>query len=255
LIEICTLEKAMPGGILGSVGELAVAIGNLEFIRSQRIPVDQDWLRQVTTLLEQGESPLLIAVDGVLCTLLGLSDPLRKNARETVAMLERDGWTVGILSGDHPEIVARVGEQLGVVDIDCRGGLSPEEKLNIVRDSHQQYPTVVMVGDGANDAAALAAADVGIAVRGGAEVSLKAAPVYVASGQLTSIHNLVVGARRTKSVIYAMFAVSLSYNLIAVALAMAGLVSPLAAALLMPISSVSVLAIVLATPTFEDSKR
>ncbi len=254
LCESGKLEKAIRGGVLGSAGECRVAIGNLEFMRSQRIGVHQDWLRLVTRSLAQGESPLLIAVDGELCTLLGLSDPLRKNARETIATLERNGWTVGILSGDHPEIVNRVGVLLGLAAKDCRGGLSPEAKLNIVRNSHSQYPVVVMVGDGANDAAALAAADVGIAVRGGAEVSLQAAPVYVASGQLTSIHNLIVGARRTRRVIYAMFAVSLSYNLIAVTLAMAGLVSPLAAAMLMPISSVSVLAIVLSARTFQESK-
>ena len=166
--------------------------------------------------------------------------------------LKRDGWTVGILSGDHPEIVARVGSQLGLRSEDCRGGLTPEQKLETVRTTRRVGSTVVMVGDGANDAAALAAADVGIAVRGGAEVSLQAAPVFVSSGQLTTIHNLMVGARRTNRVIYAMFAVSLSYNLLAVALAMAGLISPLAAALLMPISSVSVLAIVLGLRTFEE---
>jgi Cu2+-exporting ATPase len=255
LFNNAVLDKALPGGVLGTVDGQRVAIGNLDFLRSQHIAVDKDWMTPIESLLGRGEAPLLVAVDGAVCTLLGLSDPLRKNARETIAKLARDGWSLGILSGDHAEIVARVGQQLGMRAEDCRGGLSPEEKLEIVRASRRSSSTVVMVGDGANDAAALAAADVGIAVRGGAEVSLQAAPVFVSSGQLSSIHNLIVGARRTNRVIYAMFAVSLSYNILAVALAMAGLVSPLAAALLMPISSVSALAIVLGVRTFEESNR
>ncbi len=255
LIGSAVLDQAVPGGVLGTVEGQRVAIGNLDFFQGQHIVVDQAWMDQIEALLSRGEAPLLIAIDGVICTLLGLSDPLRKGARETIAKLVRDGWSLGILSGDHAEIVSRVGQQLGIPAADCHGGLSPEEKLDCVRASRRSDSTVVMVGDGANDAAALAAADVGIAVRGGAEVSLQAAPVFVASGQLTTIHNLIVGARRTNRVIYAMFAVSLSYNTLAVALAMSGLISPLAAALLMPISSVSVLAIVLATRTFEESNR
>lgn len=252
LIDSAVLDKAIPGGVVGTVDGQHVAIGNIGFIRSQEIAIDEDWIAEIEFLLVRGEAPLLIAIDGVVCTLLGLSDPLRKGARETIAKLTRDGWAIGILSGDHAEIVSRVGQQLGIRAEDCRGGLTPEEKLEVVRASRRDS-TVVMIGDGANDAAALAAADVGIAVRGGAEVSLQAAPVFVSSGRLTTIHNLVVGARRTNRVIYAMFAASLSYNILAVALAMAGWISPLAAALLMPISSVSVLAIVLGARTFKES--
>jgi len=255
LISSAVLDQAVSGGVLGTVDGQRVAVGNMDFIQALHIVVDQDWITQIKTLLGCGEAPLLIAVDGVMCTLLGLSDPLRKGARETIAKLVREGWSLGLLSGDHPEIVSRVGQQLGIRAEDCHGGLLPEEKLELVRESRRSGSTVVMVGDGANDAAALAAADVGIAVRGGAEVSLQAAPVFVSSGQLTTIHNLIVGARRTNRVIYAMFAVSLSYNILAVALAMTGLISPLVAALLMPTSSVSVLAIVLAARTFEESNR
>ncbi len=255
LIDSATLESARPGGVLGSIDCHRVVVGNLDFLRNQHIIVNSEWMTLIDTLLNRGEAPLLIAVDGKMTTLLGLSDPLRANARDTIEKLARDGWSVGVLSGDHADIVSRVGQQLGLRGEDCRGGLSPEEKLEIVRSSRQKDSTVVMVGDGANDAAALAAADVGIAVRGGAEVSLQAAPVFVATGQLTTIHNLMVGARRTNRVIYAMFAVSLSYNILAVVLAMAGWISPLAAALLMPISSVSVLAIVLGVRTFEETNR
>ncbi len=248
-----TLEQAVPGGILGTVEGKAIAVGNLELLKSQDIQLTEHWRRAVEAMLERGEAPLFIAVDSEVRTVVGLSDPLRPQARETIDRLRREGWQVGVLSGDHPSIVARVCEQLGMDLENCHGGLSPEEKLQIVRDSREKDQTVVMVGDGANDAAALAAADVGIAMRGGAEVSLRAAPVFVATGQLTTIHNLVVGAKRTGRVIRTVFPVSLSYNLIAVGLAMTGWITPLAAALLMPISSVSVLAIVLAARTFEDS--
>jgi Cu2+-exporting ATPase len=155
---------------------------------------------------------------------------------------------VGILSGDHPEIVRHVAAQVGVDADRALGGLSPEQKLSIVRE--RDSAAVVMVGDGANDAAALAAADVGIAVRGGAEVSLQAAPIYVASGSIAAIVDLVRGARSTAWLIATAFLVSLSYNAVAVGLAMAGLITPLAAAVLMPISSISVLTLTLVWPTF-----
>ena len=90
-----------------------------------------------------------------------------------------------MLSGDHPEIVAAVGRTLGFNAADCRGGITPEGKLDFARES-ATHGTTIMIGDGVNDAAALAAATVGIAVRGGAEASLAAADVSIAIGSIGS---------------------------------------------------------------------
>lgn len=245
-------SQSVGNGVMGQVDGRRVHVGNQSFVEQQSLECDAVWIQNAAQLTQDGESPVFMAIEGRVAAVAGISDPLRRDAASTVAELKRLGWKVGILSGDHPDIVRRVAIEAGVDPDDCRGGMSPEDKLEAMRRSKQASPEqqVVMVGDGANDAAALARADVGIAVRGGAEVSLQAAPVFVASGKLSSITNLIIGSRRTRTLIYATFAVSLMYNLVAVGLALAGWISPLLAAILMPASSVSVLAITIAARTF-----
>jgi P-type Cu2+ transporter len=165
-----------------------------------------------------------------------------------------------MLSGDNSAVVARVANQVGIEPTMAYGDLSPEQKVNVVKKGAikaggTNKTPVIMVGDGANDAAALAAADVGIAVRGGAEVSLQAAPVYVSAGELSVVASLIRAARSSRLLIYTTFGVSITYNLIAVTLAVMGQISPLIAAILMPISSVTVLTITLAWPVFMEQKK
>jgi Cu2+-exporting ATPase len=262
-------------GVTGVVAGHDIAVGSVAFIQSQSAALSDAIDQSVNECLAAGASPVVVAVDGHACCVLGVSDPIKPDAADVIADLRSMGYRVGILSGDHCEIVDRVAAKVGVDPEMAIGGMSPEDKLAVVRREKQTVAlksqtvalksqtvapetesgqTVIMVGDGANDAAALAAADVGIAVRGGAEVSLQAAPIFVASGGLDGIADLVRGARRTSWLIRTAFAVSLGYNVIAVALAMAGQISPLIAAILMPASSVSVLSLVLAWPTFSQRK-
>ncbi len=247
------LDHVATSGVVGEAEQQKLCVGNRQHMRQHDIVIDAELGRRLEQLAAEGESPILIAVEGIVVTLLGLSDPLRSGALETIAELGRRGWSMGILSGDHPQIVRSVAQQLGLAQGRCFGGLSPEEKLAAIRESRQTQQTVVMVGDGANDAAALAAADVGIALRGGAEVSLQTAPVFIASGKLDSLLTLLRGAKSTTRLVLLNFALSLGYNLVAVGLAMAGWISPLIAALLMPLSSVSVLALTLAWRSFDEA--
>ena len=211
---------------------------------------------KIRECLSQQSTPVIVAVDSSAVAVLAIADPIKRDAANAIERIRESGWEVGILSGDHERIVESVARQVGIETGRAHGGLSPEQKLQRFTDSKGNAgeaaagATSVMIGDGANDAAALAAADVGIAVRGGAEVSLQAAPVFIASGAMSSVADLIGASRRTNRLIRTTFAVSLAYNVIAVCLAILGFINPLVAAILMPISSVSVLSLTLAWPTF-----
>lgn len=243
------LISAAKGGVTGQSMGMRVDVGNVSFIHAQRAVIESEFAEAAERLLRRGISPVVIAVEGKVVAVAGISDPIKPDARTVIERLTQIGWQVGILSGDQNETVQRIAAELGIASEDALAELSPEDKLRIVRND-RDLERVVMVGDGVNDAAALAAADVGVAVRGGAEVSLQAAPVFVASGRLAEIEQLILGSRRTTRLIHRTFAVSLGYNLLAVGLAASGQITPLIAAVLMPISSVSVLALTLASTTF-----
>jgi Cu2+-exporting ATPase len=243
-----TTTTVVDGGVRGTSKNQAVVVGNLTLVQQSGIHMPEPMMSAYQAVLADNASAVIVAVDGTASAVMRVHDPIRSDAKNTVQRIESMGWEVGILSGDHADVVASVAETLGIDSSRAMGGLTPEDKLSIVQNSNAK--TTVMIGDGANDAAALAAADVGIAVRGGAEVSLQAAPVFVASGETRSIAELFAAAGRTVRLIYVAMAVSLAYNIAAVTLAMSGQISPLLAAVFMPLSSISVLSLTVAWPIF-----
>lgn len=244
------IEQTSGGGLSGCVEGHRISLGTLNYLAEQNIPVGDGDETRFAEIAQRGASPIALAVDGHLLSVLAVADCLRTESRDVVRRLKRSGWQVGLLSGDHQKAVDRIAAEVGVAPDMAMGGLTPEQKLETIRSSRRSGRTVVMVGDGVNDAAALAAADVGVAIRGGAEASLAAAPVYLADGRLSGLPILIDASRKTIGVIHRNFAASLTYNAIAVGLAMAGLINPLVAAIMMPISSLTVLSMTLASRTF-----
>lgn len=181
-----------------------------------------------------------VAVGGHVTGLAEFGDQVRPDAVAAVEALRTRGWKLRLLSGDMPDVAEAVGEALGVEPTAVEGGATPERKQAVMAQLAREG-TVVMVGDGVNDAAAIARATVGVAVRGGAEASLAAADVYLSRPGLDGLVQLTEGARRTLGIIRRNIGISLGYNLVGIALAMTGTITPLAAAILMPLSSVSVI--------------
>jgi Cu2+-exporting ATPase len=237
--------------LTGCVDGRQIVVGSPRFVESQGIVIDSDKQQVRDETIQSGATPVLVAVDGHAVAVVGLGDPLREDTAAAVHRLTGLGWVPHVLSGDHPDVVAAVARQLGIPDQHATGSAAPEDKVQYVRQVAASG-NVVMVGDGVNDAAALSAATVGIAVHGGAEASLSAADVYLNRPGLTPILDLIAAARNTLRTIHRSLAASLCYNAVAASLAIAGIIGPLTAAVLMPISSFTVLAIAFASRTFKD---
>ncbi len=243
-----------PGlGIAGRLDGREVRVGNRAHMEGGGVAVPDGCLAIAAAAVADGLSPVFVAVDGRVAGVAGIGDAVRPDARRTIEALRARGAHVRILSGDHPEVVARVAAAVGLPGADALGGLAPEAKRDIVAALTAQAGrrgAVMMVGDGVNDAAALALADVGIAVQGGTGATIVAADVVLTRQGVAPILDLVDGAGRLRGVIRRNLGFSLFYNMGASGLALAGLVSPLLAAVLMPVSSLTVVLSSAFTRTF-----
>lgn len=244
----------VPGrGISGRIDSHDVSIGTAGHVQGEEQGAQGPIAEAAAAMVADGLSPVFVAVDGRLAGVAGIGDELRPEARATVAALAARGIRVRILSGDHPDVVARVGAALGLAGDDALGGLTPEAKRDIVAAlvaERTHAGTVVMVGDGVNDAAALALADVGIAVQGGMGATIVAADIVLTRDGVAPLLDMLDGARRLRGVIRRNITFSLLYNVAASSLAMAGFVGPLLAAVLMPVSSLTVVLSSALTRTF-----
>ena len=243
--EADSVEERLGRGIEGRVERTRVALGNANYLESLGISVTEAWRSKVDDLAERAWTPVFVAVDGQVCALAGFADPLRPEAKEFLEKLRKKGWALHLFSGDSPLVASTVGRLLGFGEREIRGGVSPEDKHDLVRTLKQEARKngnrVLMIGDGVNDAAALAEADVGIAVQGGSGASIGAAHVTLTQPGLEPVAELLEGSRRTLRIIYRNLLFSLGYNLVCATLAMMGKIDPLAAAVLMPISSLTVI--------------
>jgi Cu2+-exporting ATPase len=245
------LQELPRGGIVATVAGEELIVGSPALIAERLGPLPGWAAKLVQTHADAGRTPVLVAARGSVRAVVAFGDAIRPEARSSFQQLAKLGFRFHILSGDHQSVVDRVALELGVQIDDARGGQTPEAKLERIAELRQHGQRVIMVGDGVNDAAAMAAATVGIAVHGGAETCLRAADVFATRSGLAPILEAVQGSRRTLSAIRRGIAISLAYNLAGIALAVLGVLSPLLAAIMMPLSSISVVSLALRAKSFE----
>ncbi|MEW6667786.1 MAG: heavy metal translocating P-type ATPase [Thermodesulfobacteriota bacterium] len=225
-------------GVSGVVEGKKVILGNREFLRRQVVPQDQMLERVARDLESKGETVVFQAWDGKVRALIGFGDEPKGNARDLVSILQARGMKIRLVSGDSRATTAAVAAALNIGEF--AGQALPAEKMEIVRRLQEDGLRVGMVGDGSNDAPALAQADVGFALGSGSSLLQTGCDVTLLSTNLTKLLDAFDLAALSTRVIRQNLFFSFLYNLLGVPLAVSGLLNPIVAVLAMFASSLTV---------------
>lgn len=240
------LQVVAGAGVRAASDGRSILVGNERLLESAGIPT-ADAAPLVERLRKEGASPLLVALDDRYLGLIAVADAVAPHSRDAIDDLKSLGLEVHLLSGDHRQTVEAVARQVGIEQFTAE--VLPADKQTVVQKLQQQGKVVAMAGDGINDAPALAAADLGIAIGTGADVAIEAAEIVLVRQDLRSVGRAIRLSRATLRTIKQNLAWALVYNVLLIPSA-AGLLEPLtgwrlppsAAAAAMALSSVSVVA-------------
>jgi Cu+-exporting ATPase len=230
--------QSLPGkGVVGKVDGRPVVLGNVALLTGHGIDT-ADLLPRIEDLRKQGQTVMLLGVDGALAGLVGVADPIRASTPEAIRALHDDGLRVIMLSGDSKTTAEAVARRLGIDEVIAE--VLPQDKIAVVQRLQREGHVVAMAGDGINDAPALAQAQVGLAMGTGTDVAMESAGVTLVRGDLRGIARARRLSRATMRNIRQNLFLAFVYNILAVPLAAAGLISPVLASAAMTLSSLSV---------------
>ncbi len=229
-----------PGqGVTATVDGCCIVIGNAALFADQGI-ASGVLADEAARWAEQGKTPVHVAVDGEIRAVFAIADQPRAGAREAIALLHQLGLKTVMATGDVDAVAHHVARQVGIEQVIARA--TPAGKLAVIRDLQAAGERVGMIGDGINDAPALAAADVGFAIGGGADIAVESADITLVGGDIARVAAGVDLSRRSMAIIRQNLFWALGYNVIAIPVAAAGRLNPMIAAAAMAMSSVSVVA-------------
>ncbi len=221
------------GGVTATVGGKQIRVGSRDFLALASVELAEDGD------IPAGASVCHVAIDGVHAGLVAVADPASPDAAAAIAALRRLGITPVMITGDRAEVANEIGRAVGITNV--HAGARPTEKAALVRAQRDGHHKVAMVGDGINDAPALAAADLGIALGSGTEIAAAAADVTLLRGGIAAVPTALSLARATLHVIRRNLVAAFAYNAVCIPLAALGYLSPVLASAAMSLSSVSVL--------------
>jgi Cu2+-exporting ATPase len=232
--------EGKPGsGVTAVVDGLSIVIGTSDWLAQKNVVIDETLVESIHTLERDAVTCVHVAIDARYAGFIGIADQLRPDAKGLVESLRSVGIRMTLLSGDRRRVAEAIATKLGGMEIIAE--VRPEEKDRVIAGLQEQGEWVAMVGDGVNDAAALIRANVGIAVGSGTDVSLESADIVLMSDELDKVRLATALSRRTLRTIRQNIGISLLYNVIMIPLAMMAFITPLFAAIAMPISSLLVI--------------
>ena len=226
------------GGLSGTVEGKAVLAGNRSFIEERGVGIAPQMLAVLNECSRRCETAILVAVDKQVKAVLGFADRLKENSAQAVEILKDLGLKPVLLTGDGQEIAHQVGKKLGITEVIAQ--VKPKDKVEAVFAKQRQGALVAMIGDVVNDAAAIAQADLGIAMGSGTDVAMQAADITLMRSDLLAAIDAIRLSRRTLKTIKSNLFWAFAYNVAAIPLAAVGLLNPMLAGATMACSSLFV---------------
>ncbi len=246
LAKVTKFQSSTGGGVVGEVNGKIVLVGKPQFLKAQNIHGLDQLESKAAELQAQGQTAIFVAIDGRAAGILAVSDPIKESSPSAIEYLHQLGMKVIMLTGDNARTAKAVAEKLKIDQVEA--GVEPQHKNERVRQLRDQGHTVAMAGDGINDAPALAAADVGIAMGTGTDVAMESAGITLMKGDLRGIEKAIRLSRAVMSNIRQNLFFAFVYNTLGIPIA-AGvlfpfvglLLNPMIAGAAMSLSSVSVI--------------
>lgn len=230
LTRVKQFQSITGRGVSGQCKEQALLFGNKTLMLEQQIPVD-DYICVLQELSQLGQTPMLLAVNGQIAGIISVSDPIKDDSAEAVRELKKLGVRLIMVTGDNDITANAIAKQAGITEVKAQ--VLPEYKAAVVRELQRIGYCVGMVGDGINDAPALAQADVGMAIGGGTDVAIESADIVILQGSLLKVAEAMKLSSATLVNIKQNLLGAFFYNTISIPLA-AGLFYPLFGVLLNP---------------------
>ncbi len=256
LYEVQSFKAISGKGIEGVIDKTRYSIGNPAFLSSKNIPLSH--IQELYgTYAEQGKTPLVIADESQVLGILAVADTIKDGAAETVHALRQKGITVAMVTGDNATTAHAIAKSIGITDVVA--DVLPENKAEIVSDFQNEGLSVAMVGDGINDAPALAQSDIGIAMGQGTDIAIESADVILMQDHILKLNDAINLSRSTKKNILQNLFWALIYNTVCIPVAAGVLypsfgitLNPMIAATAMSLSSVSVVLNALSLKRFKS---
>ncbi|MDL1885779.1 copper-translocating P-type ATPase [Anaerolineae bacterium CFX8] len=232
-----SFEAESGRGVRAVVDGRTVLIGSPRFIREQSLAL-ADFEPRIEALQARGRTAVITAIDGGVAGLLGIADTIKDGSKEAVAALQNLGLEVVMVTGDNQLTAQAIADEVGIRRVLAE--VLPGQKADTIKSLQAEGKKVAMVGDGINDAPALAQADVGIAIGTGTDIAMEASDVTLMSGDLRGVARAIGLSKATMRTIYQNLFWAFIYNIILIPVAMLGLLVPMLAAAAMAFSSVFV---------------
>lgn len=238
ILPVDSFESLTGQGVTGVINGKAYFVGSTRGVRERKIFFDEE---RVLALEAEGKTVMFLTDHAKVLAMISVTDQVKASSKAAIAAMQESGITVKMLTGDNPQTARYIGEQVGLAASDIVAEVLPEDKAQVVKELQTKGESVGMVGDGINDAPALALADIGIAMGSGTDIAMETADITLMNSDLLSVEKSIrlskITLRKIKQNLFWAFL----YNVIGIPFAAVGFLNPIIAGGAMAFSSVSVL--------------